>query len=119
MSADDTMSAASVAQNSGTRAIAKKNATVAIGPVGDRCQFLGPDYKDCFVRVRGDELLCDFQTKQETGARCGNIETGSLGRADLFLNKARGSGKQHVRRGCRHNNEIDLFWRNLGLFDRL
>src|SRR5204862_5617752 len=46
---DDAMSAASVSQDGSAGAIAKKNATVAIGPVRDRRQFLGPDYKDRFV----------------------------------------------------------------------
>src|SRR5207244_11273728 len=62
MSADYAMSAAPVAQNCRAGAVSEKNATVAIGPIGDRCQFLSPDHKDGVVCVRGTELMCDFQS---------------------------------------------------------
>ena len=51
VSADYAVSAAAVAQNSGASAISKKNAGIAIGPVSNRCQFLGTDYQNGVVRV--------------------------------------------------------------------
>src|SRR5438445_6378789 len=54
MSADYTVSTASVAQNSRAGAVSKKDAGVAIGPIRDRCQFLCTDYEDRVVCVRGD-----------------------------------------------------------------
>ena len=65
VSADHAVSAAAMAQNSGAGAVAEKHARVAIGPVGDRCQFLGADHEDGVVGVRGDELLRDFKPKRK------------------------------------------------------
>ena len=51
VSADNTVRATAMAQDSSASAISKKDATVAIGPVSDRRQFLGSDHKDGVVRM--------------------------------------------------------------------
>src|SRR5439155_11940809 len=107
MGADYAMSTAPVAQDRRACAVSKKDATVAIGPVRDRRQFLGPDHKDGVVRMRGNKLLWDLQAKEKTGAGCRNIETSGVGRFDLLLNEARRGREKHVGSGRCQENEID------------
>src|SRR5437016_13041166 len=68
--------------------------------------------------MRGDELLRDFDAKEKTSAGSGNIETGGIRCADLFLNKTGRGRTQHVRRGRGDKNKIDFGRRNLRLIDR-
>src|SRR6266436_2412313 len=110
VSGDDTVRAATMTQNGSASAIPKKDAGVAIGPVRDRCQFLGPDHEHRVVCMGGDELLCDLQAEQEPSARCGNVEASSVGGPDLLLNEAGRGREKHVGSGRCHDNEIDLFW---------
>ena len=56
-------------------------------------QLLGSDDKNSVVRMRGNELLRDFQTEEKTGAGGGNIETNGVGCADLFLDETGRGGK--------------------------
>src|SRR6185437_4516691 len=72
------MSAAPVAQNRRASAVSEKNAGIAIGPIGDRCQFLSPDHKDGVVCMRGNELLCDFQAKEKACTCCRYIEASGI-----------------------------------------
>jgi phosphate starvation-inducible protein PhoH len=49
VSADYTVRAATVAQNSSASAVSKKDASIAIGPVSDGRQFVGADHEDSVV----------------------------------------------------------------------
>ena len=117
--ADDAVrSAAAMPQNRRARAIAKKHARVAIGPVRDRGQFFRANDENGFVSVRSDKLLRDLEGEEKASARGRNIEAGCLGRADFCLHKTSRGRKHHVGRGCRDENEIDLSRFDLGLLDR-
>ena len=107
-----------MAQNGGARAVAKKHAGIAVGPISDRCQLLGPDHKNRLVRMRGDELLRNFNAEKKPGTRGGNIEASSVGCTDLFLNETGRGGKDHVWSGRGNEDEIDFRGRNFRLFDR-
>src|SRR5262249_44936817 len=117
--ADYAVSAASMAQDCSTGTVAKKDATVAIGPVGDRRQFLGADHKDRLVCMGGNELLCNLQPKKKACTGCGNVEASGVGCSDLLLNKAGGGWEKHIRRGGCHDDEIDLFRGNFCLVECL
>ena len=51
VSANYAVSAAAVAQNCGASTVTEKHASIAIGPVSNRCQFLRTDYQNGVVRV--------------------------------------------------------------------
>ena len=119
VSADDTVCAAAVAQNSGASAISKQHASIAIRPVSYGGQFVGADHKDSVVGMRRNKLLRDLQGKEEACTGCGNIETSGAGCSDLLLNEAGRGWEQHVGSGRCHDDEVDLFCRNLRLFECL
>ena len=68
--------------------------------------------------MAGDKLLRDFDGKKESSAGRRNVQAGGFRRPDLRLNEAGGGGKNHVRRGRRHENEIDLVTFDARLFHR-
>src|SRR4029077_14884193 len=119
MCADHAVSTPTMAQNGGAGTVAKKHAGVAVGPISNRCQLLGPDHKNRVVRMRGDELLRNFNTEKKPGARSGNIEASGVGCTDLFLNETGRSRKEHIWSGRGNKDEIDFSGRNFRLFDRL
>ena len=106
-----------MAQNGRASAVAKKDASVAIGPVGDRGQFLRADDEHSVVGVRGDELLRDLERKEKSGAGGGDIETGGVVCSDLLLNETGRGREKHVGSGRCHENEIDLLRGDLRLFE--
>ena len=93
MCANHAVIAPAMAQNGGASAVTKKHAGIAVGPISDRCQLLGPDHKNRVVRMRGDKLLRNFNAEKKPGTRGGNIEASGVGCTDLFLNETGRSGK--------------------------
>ena len=118
VSADYAVRAAAMLQNRRACAVAKKDAGISIGPIGNRRQFFRADHQHRVVRVGRDKLLRDLDSKKKTGASGRDIETGRVFRADFFLDETGGRGKKHVWRGSCDENEIDFFGRHLGLLER-
>ena len=105
-------------ENGRARAVSEKHARIAIGPIRDRAQLFRADDKHGLVSMRGDELLPDFDSEQETGARRRDIEAGGILRADLLLHETRRCWEQHVGRSSCDQDQVDVFGRDFRLLER-
>ena len=115
---DYSMRAAAMLEEHCAGAISEEDTGIAIGPISYRSEFLSADYENRFVGMRRDKLLTDFQGTKEAGASRRNIETSSLGCADLCLDEASSSWKHHIGSRGGDENQFDIAWRDSSLFDR-
>ena len=116
--ADHPVGAPAMLENGCARAVSEKHARIAIGPIRDRAQLFRADDKHGLVSMRGDELLPDFDSEQETGARRRDIEAGGILRADLLLHETRRCWEQHVGRSSCDQDQVDVFGRDFRLLER-
>ena len=106
-------------QNGGAGSIAKEDAGVAIGPVDDRAEFVGPDDEGFFGRAGGDELPRQLHAVEKTGAGGRDVEAGGFGSAEGLLYETRGGGEGHVGCDGGDNDEIEVFGFDAGILQSI
>ena len=105
-------------QNRRARAIAEKDAGVAVFPIYNGREFFRADHQNGFITARQNKLLADFQRINETRTRGLNVERRRARRAELALHEARGRRKRHIGRERGDDDQINLIGGDASHFHR-
>ena len=95
--------------------VSEQYAHGTVGVVKLTGQLLAGYDKYRFVMTALEILLRDIRRCDEAGACAVNVECGSVHRAYLLLDKARGGGIEEIRRAGGYQHQVDL----LGLYSRV
>ena len=115
----DSITSRDLPQYQRPRTVADQQAGVTVLPIGHRRYDFTADYQHRPVKPAADKLLGHRHPIDKTRTNCRQVECRHPRQPQTLPDQAGGRRKLHIRRHCRHNDQVEFRRRNTGPVQRL